>query len=220
MKSEMNTTIRLEARWPENQDLVPKGTCPEGMEKRRDSYVYEGKHHEFEVCEYTHEFAPARYFKDDDNIVLSFGEQNYLLVVKIDSDDGIPDSALIILAPTTEPETMGEQWDEQAAIAQYIKREEDQIADECEFDPDWIERRKKSLERFKEDPSLRHPFGVKVFGTPDFIQNAVFPVHDGKLAYNLITLETGWGDSGNVNILFACDESGTPCKVWFEASCC
>jgi hypothetical protein len=61
---------------------------------------------------------------------------------------------------------------------------------------------------------------VTAFGQPVFIQNTVTPSLDGRCASNLMTLETGWGDAGNINLLCALDEKGVPAKVWFEASCC
>jgi hypothetical protein len=61
---------------------------------------------------------------------------------------------------------------------------------------------------------------VTAFGQPVFIQNTVTPSLDGRCASNLMTLETGWGDAGNINLLCALDDQGVPAKVWFEASCC
>jgi Domain of unknown function (DUF3850) len=61
---------------------------------------------------------------------------------------------------------------------------------------------------------------VSAFGQPRFIQSPVFPSLDGKCAGNLLTLETGWGDAGNVNIFLALDANGIPAKAWLEASCC
>jgi len=57
------------------------------------------------------------------------------------------------------------------------------------------------------------------FGQPNFGQNTVIPELDGKCAMNLCTLNTGWGDMGNVNLMFNVDSEGVPCAVWFEASC-
>jgi hypothetical protein len=83
-----------------------------------------------------------------------------------------------------------------------------------------ISRHERNLESLKGRDCLRAPFETKVFGQPTFIQNEIFPMRNGRVAMNLCTLETDWGDSGNVNILFICDEAGIPTEVWFEASCC
>jgi hypothetical protein len=58
------------------------------------------------------------------------------------------------------------------------------------------------------------------FGQPNFIQNAVFPHHNGKVAFPLMTIESGWGDCGNENVFLALDDSGIPCGLHHEASCC
>ena len=67
-------------------------------------------------------------------------------------------------------------------------------------------------------PNVRLPY-LTFFGQPRFIQNPVFPGLDGVCASNLFTLETGWGDAGNLNVLCALDGEGIPAKVWHEASC-
>jgi len=67
-------------------------------------------------------------------------------------------------------------------------------------------------------PNMRLPY-LTFFGQPRFIQNPVFPELNGVCASNLFTLETGWGDAGNLNVLCALDQEGIPAKVWYEASC-
>jgi len=67
-------------------------------------------------------------------------------------------------------------------------------------------------------PNVRLPY-LTFFGQPRFIQNPVFPDVNGVCASNLFTLETGWGDAGNLNVLCALDREGVPAKVWHEASC-
>lgn len=66
----------------------------------------------------------------------------------------------------------------------------------------------------------RHGWFMKVFGQPVWVQNEHFPGYKGKPCYHLATLEVGWGDCGNYNILIACDEQGDPTVAFFEASCC
>lgn len=70
----------------------------------------------------------------------------------------------------------------------------------------WAERRQRGY--------------LQVFGQPVFIQNTATPSYKGRCASNLMTLETGWGDAGNINLLCVLDANGIPAKVWMEASCC
>jgi hypothetical protein len=60
----------------------------------------------------------------------------------------------------------------------------------------------------------------KVFGQPTWIQGECYPAHKGEPCYHLVTVECGWGDSGNWNILVGLDENGVPEAAYFEASCC
>ena len=62
---------------------------------------------------------------------------------------------------------------------------------------------------------------VQVFGQPNWIQNPHFPAGpDGAPCRHLITMENGWGDSGNWNVLVHLGEDGLPSVAYFEASCC
>jgi hypothetical protein len=67
-------------------------------------------------------------------------------------------------------------------------------------------------------PNVRLPY-LTFFGQPRFIQSPVFPEFKGACASNLFTLETGWGDAGNLNVLCALNQEGIPAKAWHEASC-
>jgi hypothetical protein len=66
----------------------------------------------------------------------------------------------------------------------------------------------------------RHNFYMQIFGQPRWVQGDHYIVHNGKPCYHLATIETGWGDSGNYNILIGCDDQGVPTVAYFEASCC
>lgn len=66
----------------------------------------------------------------------------------------------------------------------------------------------------------RHEWFMQVFGQPVWIQNQYYPAYKGEPCFHLATLEIGWGDSGNFNILIACDKQGDPIVAFFEASCC
>ncbi len=58
------------------------------------------------------------------------------------------------------------------------------------------------------------------FGQPTFIQSPVFPQYGGRAAYPLLTIESGWGDSGNENVFVAFDPDNTPVGIYHEYSCC
>lgn len=66
----------------------------------------------------------------------------------------------------------------------------------------------------------RHHWYMKLFGQPVWIQTEHYPAYKGKPCCHLATIETRWGDSGNFNILIACDDQGDPAVAFFEASCC
>jgi len=67
-------------------------------------------------------------------------------------------------------------------------------------------------------PNMRLPH-LTLFGQPRFIQSPAFPEFMGACASNLFTLETGWGDAGNLNVLCALNQEGIPARAWHEASC-
>lgn len=57
-------------------------------------------------------------------------------------------------------------------------------------------------------------------GRPRWIQNDHFPAGTtGEPCYNLVTIEDGWGDAGNHNILISLDSEGYPDRAYHEASC-
>jgi hypothetical protein len=74
---------------------------------------------------------------------------------------------------------------------------------------------------FVGEPDWRASYYYKFFGQPRWIQG---PHHvadmDGVPLRHLVTIENGWGDSGNYNILIGLDENGVPNLAYFEASCC
>jgi hypothetical protein len=61
---------------------------------------------------------------------------------------------------------------------------------------------------------------LKFFGQPTWIQSHLYPVDARNNAcYHFLTIENGWGDSGNYNILLGLD-GDVPVEAYFEASCC
>ncbi len=66
----------------------------------------------------------------------------------------------------------------------------------------------------------RHDFYMKIFGQPVWVQGEHYPAYKGKPCHHLATIESGWSDCGNWNILIGCNEQGDPEVAYFEASCC
>lgn len=60
---------------------------------------------------------------------------------------------------------------------------------------------------------------LRFFGQPRWIQSKHYPFYMGKPCFHFCTIENGWGDAGNWNILIGCDRRGVPEKAFFEASC-
>lgn len=59
------------------------------------------------------------------------------------------------------------------------------------------------------------------FGQPTWVQSEFFPAgSNGKPCSHFVTVENGWGDSGNWNILVSLGDDGLPVEAYFEASCC
>jgi hypothetical protein len=69
------------------------------------------------------------------------------------------------------------------------------------------------------EPGYRNYY-LKVFGQPTWIQNELYPVDiRGNPCFHFLTIENGWGDSGNYNILLGM-AGDVPSEAYFEASCC
>lgn len=60
---------------------------------------------------------------------------------------------------------------------------------------------------------------VRIGGQPDFLQNPVIPQKDGRAFRPLATLETEWGDAGNINLFVWLDANNIPAAACYEASC-
>jgi hypothetical protein len=191
----------------------------------------------FTYAEYTYpEAGEARYIASEDwdgGFVVEINGRNYRVDIHLDADDGIPGRASVIFTRTDAPATPTKSWDHAEAVrqrrAQAVERlasaekelAENEDAEWVEYLRDDVTRAKREIERY-DSPTVRiqHPFYAQVFGQPIFIQNAIYPVYNGRMAMALVSVEAGWGDSGNYNVMFACDENGVPCRAWFEASCC
>jgi len=202
---------------------------PEGIEVIPRTYEYEGEEHIYEMYRYPELGAP-RLYKSRGPVIVPINGQNYLVSIVIDDDrDGIPSSATVTFMSTDEPETPYEVWDSAAHHKKMRAKLLEEIAeyeaeDKEDGDSYFWKSHIKNLKSHVEDidngeECYGHGRYLQFFGQPVFIQNSIFPSYNGKSACHLATLDTGWGDSGNVNIMVALDD-GVPVKVWFEASCC
>ena len=171
-------------------------------------------------------------------IVVPINGRLYAVKITINSDGdddgdddrgGIPESAVVTFTPTDAPETPFSTWTAETALTERlasIRAEQAEMALISENgDAEWVADENERLATQVRDLEsgkwkLRPHAPIRFFGVPDFIQNGIFPALNGVAAQCLAVLDTGWGDCGNINILFACDADGVPCNVWFEASCC
>lgn len=200
---------------------------PEGVEVIPKTYEYKGKEHKYDDHRYPELGTPRLY--DQGPVIVPISGQNYLVDIDIDADwDGIPSSATVTFKPTDEPETPYEAWDSAAhqqemranLINEIAEFEAEDKEDGDDFWSGRIETMKRNIRNIDNgDEIYGHGKYLQIFGQPIFIQNPIFPSHKGRSACNLATLETGWGDSGNVNIMVALDD-GVPVEIWIEASCC
>jgi hypothetical protein len=66
----------------------------------------------------------------------------------------------------------------------------------------------------------RGGYEYKFFGQPTWVQTHWYPVDArGNPCCHLLTIENGWGDAGNFNILLGIKDD-VPSEAYFEASCC
>lgn len=145
-------------------------------------------------------------------------------------DHGVDTIKSVTFTETDEPESPTDLWDIEVEVQKLIAYHREAIeaakgfmAEDPEDDSwyvDDIAREEDSIKELEGGYHKPRPRGDQWGGQPGFIQGEYFPTHEGYTGRCLVTLETGWGDSGNVIIMLACDSEGYPCKVWYEASCC
>jgi hypothetical protein len=72
-----------------------------------------------------------------------------------------------------------------------------------------------------DDWSKRHRgHYLQFFGQPSWVQGPVYPTDvRGNACYHFLTIENGWGDCGNFNILLGLN-GDIPSEAYFEAACC
>jgi len=204
---------------------------PEGLEKvSQGSYEIRGKTY----TDYTYRFpelGPARLFDHiQGGVVIPISGQRYRMIVEIeDGYSSIPVGATVTLIPTDEPETEFTPYDQRKLNEAKVPELEARIAEYEDMlkggDDSWLTSQitkwqGEIADILNGENVYSHNTYAQVFGQPVFIQGIMTPSFEGRSAFHLLTLETGWGDSGNLNIMVGLDSEGVPCRVWFEASCC
>jgi len=231
-------TVKMRSGWGDSWGRKSDAPVPEGLEvtSHHDSYEHEGETRNFTYQTYVFpEAGEARYSKTLEGFVVDINGRRYRVDIYIDAGEETMgcDGGAVSFTRTDDPLTDFEPWSHDEAVAKYRASQVRQMeANQAKLDKDpdneWAEYNREEIEDCKKQIAkcdageirFRHPYYMQVFGQPHFLQNEVFPTHEGRCAMALASIETGWGDSGNVNILFACDSDGIPCRVWFEASCC
>lgn len=224
------SAIRRVTDWETHTETVL--SVPEGVKVIDVPYEYEGTSYvgyRFELPEANR----PRYFDCaavKAGLVLPIGNRRYKIAISIDNDEHVPSSATVMFAETDEPETPSIAWDadeEHAKAIAFCERELaeiDELAVAEGFDENMTAQSKRytveRLQSLRNGERLHHRFYAQAFGQPTFIQGETCPEFNGRGTMNLITLETGWGDSGNINLLFGLDDEGRPAALYLEASCC
>lgn len=230
-------TITLRASYPDEQE-EPTGELGYTFEEGTCHYIWRGEEETTKVRHTLYpEAMPCTGYQMADltqGIVVGIKGRRYRLTVSLHCGEyGEPRDATVVLERTSDPCTVGHEWDHDEALGVDIGMRvkglavlrsdlKDPALDED--DRDWLrsaiqsqERKLRSLRAGGERLSPDYP--VVVGGQPQFLQNAITPTYHGTAASHLVTINTGWGDGGNAVILFACDDEGVPCKAWLEASC-
>jgi hypothetical protein len=227
-----------------NTETSPR---PEGLTSVdiTSRYNWEGEVKESTNREYRLPELPARQVTQttlSKGVVVPINGRRYrVAITSTGSDEGHgPSGATVIFTRTDDPESEFTPFDYEEERLKAIERTKAEVAsgaselDEAlaselgeEGRTEWAEYAQADKERatmrlwnLEHGEQVASRADVTIFGRPSWIQHDYIPVHNGKAAMCLAVLETGWGDAGNINILFACDEDGVPCRVWSEASCC
>lgn len=65
-----------------------------------------------------------------------------------------------------------------------------------------------------------HSFYLQLFGQPNWVQMPMYPADsEGNPCFHLLTIENGWGDCGNFNIVVGMRDD-LPFEAYLIAACC
>jgi hypothetical protein len=229
-----------EGSYNEAREMVYSEDTPTGLEFTSHDETYdtdEGETREFSYRTYKFpEAGPVGYLKGTDyngSFVVEISGLRFRIDLHMSQGDMGTADGVVTFTRTDDDLTVFDTWDHAAAVAaRRVQLVEQLAANEAELvaapDAEFAEYARDDITRNKEDIAeidkgdlrISHPFYIKVFGQPNFIQSEVFPTYEGRSGMCLASIENDWGDNGNINILFACDEDGLPCRIWTEASCC
>jgi hypothetical protein len=231
-------TVEMQPAW-NHQWRGDANEPPEGLQvtEHRSSYEFEGETRDITYRTYVFpEAGEARYLTSKDyngSFVTEINGRRYQVTIYIEDGEMGCEGGAVTFTRTEDPVTEFSTWSHADAVAEYRaskvrciennqkELEKDPESEWAEYNREDIKDAQRDIDRIDAgDVSMRHPYYVQVFGQPRFVQGEVVPAHEGRCGMALASIETGWGDCGNVVILFACDENGVPCRAWFEASCC
>lgn len=210
---------------PETQGMTPRpGKDPWEcqIESAADGYTIDRRNH-YDVLVFP-EIAQTRHYTFSDlerGIVVEIMGHRYRLHLSVPyAGDGIPEAFPISFEETTDDLTPCTLWDAEAARLSMIARLEERldiITKNGWDEGEWI---REELDRLTSgECTVRCTGDVVLFGQPDWVQSPMYPAFEGRAAYHLMTLNTEWGDCGNINIMVGLDAEGRPARLWFEASC-
>lgn len=175
--------------------------------------------------EHEAEYSSARRFTFRDlqrGIIAKIGGQNYRIHVGGWRVHGCPTDIAVTFIPTREPESPWVPWDEATELGAEIQCQEERIqvlrGEGFDEIADQVVGRLQQIR--SGEIRLCPSADVILFGRPNFLQAPIFPARGGKAAWCLMVINSGWGDAGNINLLFTVDDEGRPNAVWFEAICC
>jgi hypothetical protein len=221
-----------------------EGTVPEGLtvvDCQQDFIDIDGNP---DVCTYKKtvfpELGPARLYDSIlGGVVIPISGKKYRVIIEVEIHDEFPSDAVVTFIETEEDETEFTPYDikthhlEKVEEFEKLRDEWLHLADNPDRDDQYFHE--SDPESYREDAAgkqrdidninngiYRYSHGsyAQFFGQPFFIQSEMTPNYEGRSAFNLVTVEGGWGDSGNLNIMIGLDTDGVPAKAWFEASCC
>lgn len=201
----------------------PNDSGAQGLTKAQEVDVYMGEvaHHPYLKLP---ELGPPRIYDRlisclvCDGLVLAIAGRRFKVELEathiVEDDDRFGfRPGKVTFTETDEPETPYTEFDWRHAVEQKMKMYEGRL------DQHALDAHATAAAKLAEGDCYGVCSGGHVFGQPTFIQNPVLPSFNGKAAYNLFTLDTGWGDSGNENYMVALDDDGYPAAVFYEASC-
>jgi hypothetical protein len=230
----MMSVIQLNTEHENRSETWDGGSdLPDGLSVKEipTTYQYDGKTVSYSYKRYTYPElgSPRMYDSMMGGVIVPISGKKYRIIIEVNYYDDVPSNAILTFIPTDESETEFTPYDVVAhhkMLVEEMKKRRDNYLEEDDEDYNLFYKNMAAEEQHNIDQiemgdySYSSGSKVKLFGQPDFVQDGMFPLYEGRIARHLVTFEDNWGDSGNTNIMIGLDEAGIPAKAWFEASCC